>query len=166
MLTSVSYAIPIVTRFIADYLGFWPNVKSAKNPERSYDENQIYKHIANCQNYQAWDSDLTKTWQNRLAYRDSIKFLYGLAEEGVSRSLPQGWYGTLERLISGQSGYGTTDDLPSAINVRRRAAGIVQALRKHFKIEQVIAIMLVTVLDTVQKMVGMVCFDTMTGKPD
>lgn len=83
--------------------------------------------------------------------------MYGLAEDGVSGSLPQSWYSTLERLVSGQSDYSVAGDLPSTINVRRRAAGVARALQRNFDAKQVTAIMLVTVLDTVQKMVGMVC---------
>jgi hypothetical protein len=54
------YAIPVITRFIADWLGFWDRVKTVKYPNREFSENAIYELLYNCQDYQSWDADQTK----------------------------------------------------------------------------------------------------------
>ena len=76
-------AIPVITRFVADFLGFSDLVKTENNPHGKFSENEIYQHIMNCQVFLAYNIDETKMWKRRAAFKESMKLLYGLAEEGT-----------------------------------------------------------------------------------
>ncbi|RGP79400.1 heme peroxidase [Fusarium longipes] len=79
------YAIPIVTRFVADFLGFGHLLRSDTNSHAPYSENEIYQHINNCQVFLSYNSDETKLLKRRKAFRDSMSFLLKLAEQGNIR---------------------------------------------------------------------------------
>lgn len=96
MLTTASVAIPVVTRCIADFLGFGHQVKDVNNSQAKYSENEIYQHITNCQVFLAYNTDETKLLKRRNAFKTSMDFLLNLAREGnileasrweISRSL-------------------------------------------------------------------------------
>lgn len=57
------YVIPVITRFVADLLGFWDNVKTEQHKDRLYNENQSYQHIDKCQSYKAYESDEVTLWK-------------------------------------------------------------------------------------------------------
>ena len=82
MLTTISVAIPVVTRCIADFLGFGHQVKDLGNSQAKYSENEIYQHITNCQMFLAYNADETKLLKRRNAFKDSMEFLLNLAKEG------------------------------------------------------------------------------------
>ena len=91
-----SVAIPVVTRCIADFLGFGHQLKDIGNPQAKYSENEIYQHITNCQIFLAYNADETKLLKRRNAFKGSMEFLLNLAREGsileagrwgISRSL-------------------------------------------------------------------------------
>lgn len=75
-------AIPVVTRCIADFLGFGGQVRNIGNTKAKYSENEIYQHITNCQAFLAYNADETKLLRRRNAFRQSMAFLLKLAEEG------------------------------------------------------------------------------------
>ncbi|KAL8966247.1 MAG: hypothetical protein Q9183_003455, partial [Haloplaca sp. 2 TL-2023] len=75
-------AIPVVTRCIADFLGFGSQVRNTGNPNAKYSENEIYQHITNCQVFLSYNADETKLIQRRTAFKNSMAFLLKLAEEG------------------------------------------------------------------------------------
>ncbi|KAL8990819.1 MAG: hypothetical protein Q9169_008029 [Polycauliona sp. 2 TL-2023] len=75
-------AIPVITRCIADFLGFGDQVKNIDNPKAKYSENEIYRHITNCQMFLAYNADETKLLKRRTAFKTSMNFLLKLAEEG------------------------------------------------------------------------------------
>lgn len=81
-----SYAVPVVGRFVADFLGFGHRVKTEPSPHREYDENQIYEHFTNCQDYLTYDSDETRAFRRRKAFQKSIKLLTTLTEDGVNNA--------------------------------------------------------------------------------
>lgn len=141
-------AIPVITRFVADLIGFWEQVKTVEFHNRKYEENDIYFHIENCQNFETHDSDPTTTWRRRMAYQESIKVLKQLAEDGVHRS-QHGW---LEDVLHSRS-YGTENDGEAVHSLRRVGVTLIQALLKKLSTEEVAAFMLCTALDAAQQFV-------------
>ena len=82
MLTSYSLAIPVVTRCIADFLGFGNHVRNVGNENAKFSENEIYQHITNCQMFMSYNADETKLLKRRTDFKRSMEFLLKLAEEG------------------------------------------------------------------------------------
>ncbi|KAK1777626.1 heme peroxidase-domain-containing protein [Copromyces sp. CBS 386.78] len=77
------FAIPVVTRYVADFLGFGHLVKSENNLDARYSEDEIYQHITNCHVYFSYNADETKLPKRRKVFKDSMKFLYELTlDEG------------------------------------------------------------------------------------
>ncbi|KAK4695301.1 hypothetical protein P7C71_g2427, partial [Lecanoromycetidae sp. Uapishka_2] len=76
------FAIPVTTRYVADFLGFGHLIKGDQNPKAAYSENQIYQHITNCQIFFSYNADETKLLNRRKAYRSSMTFLYDLTRNG------------------------------------------------------------------------------------
>ncbi|KAK0725844.1 heme peroxidase-domain-containing protein [Lasiosphaeris hirsuta] len=76
------FAIPVVTRYVADFLGFGHLVRTETNASAPYSENDIYQHITNCQVYLSYNSDETKLLKRRKAFKSSMKFLFGLTLKG------------------------------------------------------------------------------------
>ncbi|KAK3364554.1 hypothetical protein B0T25DRAFT_576792 [Lasiosphaeria hispida] len=76
------FAIPVVTRYVADFLGFGHLVRTETNMSAPYSENDIYQHIANCQVYLSYNSDETKLLKRRKAFKDSMHFLFDLTLKG------------------------------------------------------------------------------------
>jgi hypothetical protein len=75
------FAIPVTTRYVADFLGFGHLVRSDNNPNAPYSENEIYQHITNCQIFLSYNADETKLLKRRAAFRSSMNFLYKLTEQ-------------------------------------------------------------------------------------
>ena len=86
MLFLSSLAIPVITRYVADLLGFTHRLRTEKNPKGEFSENQIYQHITNCQTFLAYGVDETKMLSRRAAFKTSMQFLYDLAESGNVRA--------------------------------------------------------------------------------
>src|SRR5436305_683297 len=84
ILTFYSLAVPVVTRFVADFLGFTHLIKSEKHPNRKYSEEDVYTHIQNCQSFLSYGSDETKTLKRRKAYKDSMEFLFKETRKSMS----------------------------------------------------------------------------------
>ena len=82
-----SLAIPVITRYVADLLGFTHRLRSEKNPKAEFSENEIYQHITNCQTFLAYGVDETKMLSRRAAFRESRQFLYDLAKSGNVRAV-------------------------------------------------------------------------------
>ncbi|KAF7560121.1 hypothetical protein G7046_g4030 [Stylonectria norvegica] len=76
------FAIPVVTRYVADFLGFGNLVRSDKNRNAKYSENEIYQHITNCQVFLSYNVDETKLLKRRQAFTASMKFLFKLTQSG------------------------------------------------------------------------------------
>lgn len=62
------YAIPAVTRYVADFLGLGHMVRSEANPLAKYSENDLYQHITNCQVYRSYNADETRLPKRRLDF--------------------------------------------------------------------------------------------------
>jgi hypothetical protein len=77
-----SFAIPVTTRYVADFLGFGHLICEEKNPKAPYSENEIYQHITNCHVFLSYNADETKLLKRRKAFRSSMQFLYDLTLNG------------------------------------------------------------------------------------
>lgn len=142
-----SYAIPTVTRFVADFLGFGDQIRTQLDQQdRKYSENQIYQHFTNCQDYLTYNSDETIAWKLRMAYRDSMKFLKRMTEQGVRDAQP-GLFKFFER------SYGTKDDNDQVKELRKFGTMVARALvkEKRMTTEEAAGIMLATALDATHK---------------
>ena len=82
VLTFISFAIPVVTRYVADFLGFGHKLRTDSNLSKALTENEIYQHITNCQMFLSYNADETKLLKRRKAFRDSMVFLTDLTERG------------------------------------------------------------------------------------
>lgn len=97
-----SYAVPVMTRFAADFLGFGHLIKTEvqTGKDRKYDEDKIYSLFTDCQDYLTFDSDETRAFRRRKAFQSSITELKKLAEGGVADA--RGWFrGTSEHMAAG-----------------------------------------------------------------
>lgn len=72
----------MVTRCIADFLGFGEQIRDVKNPKAKYSENEIYQHITNCQVFLSYNTDETKLLKRQAAFKESMEFLLKLTERG------------------------------------------------------------------------------------
>ncbi|KAM0425375.1 hypothetical protein ACHAPT_009432 [Fusarium lateritium] len=90
------FAIPVVTRYVSDFLGFGHLVRSDSNSSAQFSENEIYQHITNCQVFLSYNSDETKLLKRRKAFKDSMSFLLKLTEQGnicnAARWAPSRWF--------------------------------------------------------------------------
>jgi len=139
---------------MADFLGFWKRVKTNLNDAakvREFDENEIYRYIQDCQNFESYGTDPAKTWERRQAYQKAIVKLKELAEDGIRKS-EEGYF-----FDSWRRSYGDADEFreqPYVIELRKIAVGIIQKLRReYYPTEQIAAIMLATALDAAHKVV-------------
>lgn len=96
-------AIPVITRYVADLLGFTHRLRTEKNTKGEFSENEIYQHITNCQTFLAYGVDETKMLSRRAAFKTSMQFLFDLTESGNIRAASQfsfsslfSWNGTDE----------------------------------------------------------------------
>ncbi|KAF3908286.1 hypothetical protein AA313_de0206127 [Arthrobotrys entomopaga] len=74
------FAIPVITHYFADFLGF--NEFIIGEGGSKYSSNEIYYHIVNVQNYLTYNVDETKMWKRREAFKKSTEFLLELAKGG------------------------------------------------------------------------------------
>jgi hypothetical protein len=84
-----SFAIPVVTRYVADFLGFGDQLRTATGLGGRYDENEIYQHVTNCQTFLSYNPDETKMLKRRTAFKNSMAFLTELTERGTIRGARQ-----------------------------------------------------------------------------
>ncbi|KAK2678791.1 hypothetical protein RAB80_003972 [Fusarium oxysporum f. sp. vasinfectum] len=78
------FAIPVVTRYVADFLGFGNKLfKTPTDAKDTYSENEIYQHITNCQIFLSYNADETKWLQRREAFKASMKKLIELTQRGT-----------------------------------------------------------------------------------
>lgn len=129
-------------------------MKTSEAPNREYDENQIYQLIQNCQSFETYDSDRTKTWEHRIAYKDSIHKLKTLTEKGVFQSEAKYFEGSFLPIY--YRSYASHSEQEYVTDIRKLAVGLIQALRRKYTHDQVVAIMLSIALDATQDVVLMV----------
>ncbi|KAK0648984.1 heme peroxidase-domain-containing protein [Cercophora newfieldiana] len=82
------FAVPVVTKYVADFLGLGHLIRSDTNMTAPYSENEIYQHITNCQVYLSYNADETKVLKRRKAFQASMAFLFDLTlnKGNVSRA--------------------------------------------------------------------------------
>ncbi|KAF3903067.1 hypothetical protein ABW21_db0201283 [Orbilia brochopaga] len=83
------FAIPVITHYFADFLGFSHLIIG--DGGKKYSSNEIYQHIVNVQNYLSYNADETKKWKRREAFKHSVEFLMGLAKQGNVRAVNAWW---------------------------------------------------------------------------
>ncbi|KAJ0165001.1 Linoleate 10R-lipoxygenase [Colletotrichum tanaceti] len=90
------FAIPVVTRYLAAFLGFSHKLREVPSTSTvsdkpmetfahhdTYTENEIYELITNCQVFLAYNTDETKWMARRRAFQRSVKTLIRLARQGT-----------------------------------------------------------------------------------
>lgn len=151
----LSYAIPVVTRFVADFLGFGEDIKTEEHLDRKYDENQIYKHFTNCQDFLTFNADETTAWKRRVDFTKSMQFLKDTTERCVDAAQP-GIFGS----IFGGPSYGSAKDGETVKSLRKFGAEIAKVLVKEKRKtkEEAAAIMLYTAIDATYKCILVVSY--------
>ena len=72
----------MVTRYVADFLGFGNRMRTETDLSGLYTENEIYQHITNCQTFLSYNADETKLLKRRKAFKLSMAFLIHLTKHG------------------------------------------------------------------------------------
>ncbi|KAI1179312.1 heme peroxidase [Nemania sp. FL0916] len=93
------FAIPIMARYIADFLGFGHLLITEENPKGTYSENEIYQHITNIQVFLSYNADETKLLKRRKAFTESLVLLFHLALRG---NIAQANQWTITRALMGK----------------------------------------------------------------
>ena len=137
-----SLAIPVLTRCIADFLGFSDQIRDVTNVNAEYSENEIYQHITNCQTFLSYNADETKLYKRRTNFKRSMDFLLKLAAEGNVAEAKRPWMATLFGKNSSQ------DDriVPQAMKTLGRKVA-TRILAEDNDIGKAAAILLLTALD-------------------
>lgn len=137
-----SVAIPVVTRYIADFLGFGDKLRSITNPHAMYSENEIYEHITNCHYSSAYIADETKIWERRFAAENSMRILLDLVKDGNIKQVSSWAFGSL-------FGFLLSND-PKPQNMAELGLAVArQALKQEANdIDAAAAILLMTALDS------------------
>lgn len=81
-------AVPVVTHLVGNFLGIDHLIKTDTNPKGKYSENEIYKHVTNCQMFFAYNTDETKLLKRRKAFKDSMDFMLEQARKSISSAKP------------------------------------------------------------------------------
>ncbi|KAK6220812.1 hypothetical protein LQW54_001730 [Pestalotiopsis sp. IQ-011] len=77
------FAIPVVTRFVAAFLGFDDRLCTVANEPHKMTENQVNQHITNCQIFLSYNADETKWMARRQAFTTSMDKLIDLTHQGT-----------------------------------------------------------------------------------
>ena len=141
--------IPIVTRFVCDFLGFEDHPET-KDANGKFNENQIYSYISNVQEFLSINADEATRWKRRIAFRESLEVLQDMSEYGV-RKAQGGLWGYLTDAIAKIP----EEPIPKLKACGHQAAKLL--LKSKPNIETAAAFMLVAVLDAAHKTVLMVC---------
>ena len=153
------YAIPVITRFVADVLGFGHLVRTREQLHRPWGENEIFEHMTNCQDWVTFNSDETRSYRRREKFRESIKMLMKLTEDGVAdaQKVPFDSWRHNYHLVHGDSKH--------VEGLRRFGVELTQAVTAKMKerrdvkkpLEATAAVLLAFALDASHKSVAMVC---------
>ncbi|KAK6537517.1 hypothetical protein TWF694_011700 [Orbilia ellipsospora] len=133
------FAIPVITHYFADFLGF--NELIIGEGGNKYSPNEIYYHIVNVQNYLTYNVDETKKWKRREAFKQSTEFLLELAKGGHIKDA-SAWLPFFR----------SSEDTPEGY-MRELGYKVAQKLVKHKTIakntDEAAAVMLLIALDSV-----------------
>lgn len=125
--------------------------------DRKYDENQIYKHFTNCQDFLTFNPDETTAWKRRVDFTKSMQFLKETTERCVEAVQP-GLFGS----FFGGPSYGSAQDGETVRSLRKFGVNIAQCLVKEKRKtkEEAAAIMLFTAINATYKSILVVSFTT------
>jgi nitroreductase len=140
-----SFAIPVVTKYVADFLGFGHLIRSANRPKAPYSENEIYRHISNCQVFLSYNSDETKMLARRKAFKQSMAFLHKLVLGGniakANRySATKYFFGTRNDNAMAKLGYEIAERLLLHVPNAEAAAAIMVFVGLHAAYNSVLAV--------------------------
>jgi len=143
---------------VADFLGFGEEIKTEEYLDRKYDENLIYKHFTNCQDFLTFNPDETTAWKRRVDFTNSLQFLKETTERCVDAAQP-GMFGA----FFGVPSYGSVKDGEAVKSLRKFGADIAKYLVKEKRKtkEEAAAIMLFTAIDATYKSILVVSFVTL-----
>ncbi|KAK5110343.1 hypothetical protein LTR62_006051 [Meristemomyces frigidus] len=122
------FAIPVVTRYVVDFLGFGNLMRTESNPSGTYSENEIYQHITNCQTFLSISVDDTKLLKRRKAFRESMGLLMKLTQGGnIARasSMLSGWFDAPNDNSMVQLGYFVSQKILAYSRDSQKAAAIL-----------------------------------------
>jgi len=140
-----SFAIPVVTRYVADFLGFGHLIRSAQHPKAPHSENEIYQHITNCQVFLSYNADETKLLKRRKAFKTSMETMHKLALDGnigkANRwSATKLMFGTPKDNPMIQLGYEVAERVLSHVPNAAVAASIMVFVGLHVAYNSVLAV--------------------------
>ena len=141
--------IPIVARFVCDFLGFEDHPKT-KDGDGRFSENLVYSYVSDVQEFLSINVDEATRWKRRIAFRESLAILKDMSEYGI-RKAQDGFLGYLTSAIT---------KIPEEPIPRLKACGLRAAkllLKSKANPETAAAFMLVSILDAAHKSVLMVC---------
>ena len=139
----------MITRYVADFLGFSDRIRTHGDSKAPYSENEIYEHITNCQVFLSYNIDETKMWKRRVAFKTSMQFLFELAESGNIKEATK-W--RLPGFLSG----GNTDT--PANHMKQLGKKVAKRILEQEKdTGKAAAILLLTALDSAYNSVLAVC---------
>ena len=96
-----SLAIPVITRFVADFLGFGHRVRNIGNISAPFSENETYQDITNCQMFHSYNADETKLLKRQVAFKVCI-FCLSIAGDGIKIYIRNGCQHMVTPLTKGQ----------------------------------------------------------------
>ncbi|KAI1112035.1 heme peroxidase [Nemania sp. NC0429] len=138
------FAIPIVTRYVADFLGFGHLLITEENAKGKYSENEIYQHITNCQTFLTYNADETKLLKRRTAFKQSLDLLYHLTLRG---NIAEANHWAITRALMGRKktnpmvelGFKTACEVLRDEKDAEKAAGIMVFIGLDFAYNSVLA---------------------------
>ncbi|EPS41013.1 hypothetical protein H072_5099 [Dactylellina haptotyla CBS 200.50] len=98
------YAVPIISRFMADFLGLKLSSKTVTG-KNEISENDFYKIVTDYQHFLNYNKDETSVWKRRAAFLESMDKLVHMFEDGnfqnasnpgVLSAISNWWYGSKE----------------------------------------------------------------------
>lgn len=95
--------MPIISRFVADFLGLKLSSKTTTNQKSEISENEFYKIITDYQHFLNHNDDETSVWKRRGAFLESMERLVTMFDDGQFQNAGNGglvgsiynwWHGT------------------------------------------------------------------------
>lgn len=138
-----------------DVLAFGDHLKTPMAMECEHDENEIYQHFINCQDFLSFNSDETANWKSRAKLKKSMEFLKGITEQGdeqAQHSFLEKFFGHVVRAFR------TTSTNECMKQSRAFSAGVAQSLvtEKGKTQSENAAIMLMAAVEVTNKSILMV----------
>lgn len=134
-----------MTTYVADFLGFGNLIRSAERPKAPHSENEIYRHITNCQVFLSYNADETKLLKRRKAFKKSMEILHNLVlggsiAEANRWSATRYWFGTSNDNPMTKLGYEVAERVLRHESSPTAAASIMVFVGLHAAYNSVLAV--------------------------